>query len=215
MDRNGHETQEVVYSWKPGARIPVPAAVAAHELKRLEGEDGAIRPEDVVEIARAEAAPLHPAFEWDDGVAAERFRRVQAQHLIRSLVVRTVRVERPVRAYVNLTVPLSDGAGDAPELAEDEDAGSRRSQVRYVYLPIQRVQRERELRDQLVVQAEKELGYWVDRFIQYAELAGAVSAVRDTWGKVVVDLRAAREARQAAAARAAEKKEPAGSGAAG
>lgn len=50
-------------------------------------KNGELTPEIVVEEARPKASPLHHRFEWDDSAAADAFRRVQAQELIRSVRV--------------------------------------------------------------------------------------------------------------------------------
>jgi hypothetical protein len=46
---------------------------------------GELTPQIVVEEARPETAPLHGRFEWDDEIAGERYRLVQAAELIRSV----------------------------------------------------------------------------------------------------------------------------------
>ena len=48
---------------------------------------GGLTPEIVVDEARPEDSPLHSRFEWDDDIAAEKYRRVQAAHIIRSVHV--------------------------------------------------------------------------------------------------------------------------------
>ena len=49
----------------------------AQELERIarSAPDGVLTPSAVVESARDEGSPLHDKFEWDDGVAAEAWRR--------------------------------------------------------------------------------------------------------------------------------------------
>lgn len=46
-------------------------------------------PADIVEAARNESSELHKCFEWDDSVAAEKYREHQARMVITQLVVRT------------------------------------------------------------------------------------------------------------------------------
>ena len=81
-------------------------AIVRAELKRIEkANKGRLRAPDVVEAARPRTAPLHPFFEWRDGVAAERFRLLQAERLIR-VTVDVFEVnghERTYRAYVSLS----------------------------------------------------------------------------------------------------------------
>lgn len=46
---------------------------------------GELTPQIVVDEARPETAPLHTRFEWNDEVAGEKYRLVQAAELIRSV----------------------------------------------------------------------------------------------------------------------------------
>lgn len=46
-------------------------------------------PADIVEAARNASSELHKCFEWDDSVAAEKYREHQARMVITQLVVRT------------------------------------------------------------------------------------------------------------------------------
>lgn len=64
----------------------VPAATAAAELARIAEADGGVRARRVVEVARAPDHPLHAGFEWDDQVAGERYRVVQARTLMRAII---------------------------------------------------------------------------------------------------------------------------------
>lgn len=45
-------------------------------------------PADVVEAAKDESSELHKCFEWDDSVAAEKYREHQARMVIAQLVVK-------------------------------------------------------------------------------------------------------------------------------
>jgi len=90
------------FIFREGSRITgVKPEVAGRELERIRKTRGGLKSEDVVEEARPEAAPLHPVFEWDDSVAGEKFRRVQASTLIRSIQVeRGNDAKETVYAYV-------------------------------------------------------------------------------------------------------------------
>lgn len=50
--------------------------------------DKDITPEKVLDIARDENTELHKCFEWDDGIAAEKYRLSQARQLITFLIIR-------------------------------------------------------------------------------------------------------------------------------
>ena len=74
---------------------------ALKEIARRDG--GLLRPASVVDAARDEKSPLHGAFEWDDSEAAQKYRLLQAQSLIRSF---KVEIERNGQT---LTVPVFVG----------------------------------------------------------------------------------------------------------
>lgn len=58
------------------------SAVVEVELKRLYKKHGMLTPDVLVSEARKSSNPLHSRFEWDDTVAAEKFRREQAYQII-------------------------------------------------------------------------------------------------------------------------------------
>lgn len=76
-------------------------AIAA--ITSLENRRGRLTPGQVVEAARPEDSILHGYFEWEDSIAAESWRRVQARELIKrvKIVVQlqktTMRVVRYIR----------------------------------------------------------------------------------------------------------------------
>ena len=93
----------MVYQFKLPGLYPVSAQKAGEELHRIYADRGQLKPADVVNESRPESAPLHPCFEWNDEVAAEKYREVQAGTLIRSItVVHETPTHEPVevRAFV-------------------------------------------------------------------------------------------------------------------
>ncbi len=53
------------------------------QLTAIRDERGSLTPALVVDAARDPEHPLHSRFEWDDGVAAEKWRLEQASQLLR------------------------------------------------------------------------------------------------------------------------------------
>lgn len=77
---------------------------AKAELFALAAQHGGrLSPRAVVDAARDPASVLHSRFEWDDSAAAEGFRLVQAQGLLRSVKIRVV-VESRDPTRVDLVV---------------------------------------------------------------------------------------------------------------
>jgi hypothetical protein len=89
------------------AKQPAKLAIVHAELERIAKKHrGQLRPPDVVDAARPKTAVLHSHFEWRDGIAAERYRLVQAQMLIRVTVTMIETGDdqsREFRAFVSLS----------------------------------------------------------------------------------------------------------------
>ena len=104
----------VHYEWKQGSRIKADVNVVGKVCEELEKE-GRLNAQELVDVSRDKNAPLHDLFEWDDKIAAEKYRYVQAQEIIRSIVVR--QTDKPIttrafssisnRQYVSTTNALS------------------------------------------------------------------------------------------------------------
>lgn len=104
----------MVYKFKLGSRFAVPPQVVGEALERLAGQShGSVTPAMVVDEARADDSPLHPAFEWHEDVAAELYREEQARHLMRAIIYEEQVADdgppRPIQAYVH--VRTEDGPG--------------------------------------------------------------------------------------------------------
>lgn len=62
--------------------------------------DNGITPQEIVEKARDENSELHKCFEWDDTIAAEKYRIQQAKTILLNLVVINIdKEETPRRVY--------------------------------------------------------------------------------------------------------------------
>lgn len=94
----------MVYEWK--YNMPIKAQIVGEHFEQLEKQQGCITPNIVLESARSENSVIHSCFEWNDGVAAEKYRESQAGSLIRNLTVKMITPDveqtEPVRAYVNI-----------------------------------------------------------------------------------------------------------------
>ena len=93
----------MIYQWKHSH--PVPAQIAGEEFERIEEKYGSLSPQTVLDESRDTNAVLHPCFEWNDSIAAEKYRLTQAHALIRHITVKVVQEEQKeptvIRAFVN------------------------------------------------------------------------------------------------------------------
>jgi len=113
-----------VFSYRPGSRVKgVAAEVAGAELERIHAERGELTPPAVVEEARPDDAPLHPAFEWDDIKAATAHREWQARSLIRAVYVRAEGddEEPPAPLFVHVTSEDTGGYQPVSVVVRDRD----------------------------------------------------------------------------------------------
>lgn len=94
---------KLMYEWSSGAYAKVAPEVAGAVFEELEKGKGLTAP-NLVDASRPEDAPLHKEFEWDDAIAAEKYRENRARLLINHLHIRMEEVEDapPIRAYVSL-----------------------------------------------------------------------------------------------------------------
>lgn len=72
--------------WKVKGLYKADAETVYKEITAL---GDSFSPADIVEAAKNESSELHKCFEWDDSVAAEKYREHQARMVITQLVVRT------------------------------------------------------------------------------------------------------------------------------
>ncbi|WP_432678085.1 hypothetical protein ACRAJ3_25330 [Rhodococcus pyridinivorans] len=71
---------------------------------------GELTPQLVVDEAREETHPLHSRFEWDDAVAGEAYRRVQAAEIIRSVKIVFDETPQGEKKYIRAFSSLSQSA---------------------------------------------------------------------------------------------------------
>jgi hypothetical protein len=161
--------------WR-GHNPGVSPEVAMAEFTRLYEENGGVEPEDVVEAATPEDAPLHPAFEWDDGVAGAKFRVLTAAWMLRSLVA--PRSE----ALQVLEVVQTEEAGDEPDMRcyalvtikPDDDEG----EANRVYVPMCVAVRDESMREDVLEQARAELRAFTQKWANLDACVELVKGVR-------------------------------------
>ena len=88
--------------WKIKGVFKADAQKVAEEIG-----DRKITPKELLEKARDEKSELHKCIEWDDGVAAEKYRLIQAQNILRMLVYESKDEETPPVRIFSLTTEQS------------------------------------------------------------------------------------------------------------
>lgn len=74
-----------VYQYAFDGLYKVDAQTVGEICETLENSNEGLTPESLVEYARDELSPIHDLFEWNDYIAAEKYRIVQAQNIIKNI----------------------------------------------------------------------------------------------------------------------------------
>lgn len=130
------------------------------ELQRIASQTGGVlKPENVIESARALTSPLHSKFTWDDTEAAHLYRLEEARRLIRV----TVQV-------------LSNGSNEEERVwvslqhDQNQEGGGYRTLVS--------VLSDVQLRKQLLEQAMRDMEYFKVKYCHLEELAEVFSSIK-------------------------------------
>lgn len=77
----------IITSWKVKGIFKADAQKVSDEIAEI-GET--VEPSEIVEKAKDESTELHKCFEWNNDIAAEKYRLHQARNLIGNLVVNII-----------------------------------------------------------------------------------------------------------------------------
>ena len=125
-------------------------------LQAIHDQRGALTPRLVVDTWRDPDHPDHGRLEWDDGIAGEKYRHIQARDLIRSLDI----VYRKAK-------------GKKPE-GRTRAWQSVRSEAGYVYQPAEEVATDPFIRQLVLMDMEREWKQLRARYSAFAEFSAMV-----------------------------------------
>lgn len=90
----------IIATWRPGFGLfKADAQKVSDEIQSI-GEE--VTPADILAKARDSKTELHKCFEWDDGIAAEKYRLAQARQIVHHLIIKNVeedKVDTQVRFF--------------------------------------------------------------------------------------------------------------------
>ena len=150
------------YAWRAGVQFPVKAEVAADTIKKLQASLGkpTITAKELLDASRDENAPLHSCFEWDDSIAAEKFRQEQARKIIIGIeITKSETIPTTTRLFVNVVPTAAKKQGE--------------------YVTIHQAMVVNDWRQQVLMDALRELRSFQRKYSIYNELAGVCSAIDD------------------------------------
>ena len=153
------------YGWKlPQLYSSVDPQVAGEFIQGMQCRRGEVLPHYVVEESRPEEAILHSCFEWQDDIAAEKYREEQARSILRNIIVyqeipESVTDKKVVQVVESLPQPAYTRA-----FVNVKQQGSK-------YVSMETAMSDEDLRRQLVARALEELTWFRRKHAELSELA--------------------------------------------
>lgn len=149
----------IKYSYRINGLNKAPAQVAGEVCEALTKTEAGLTPQTLLDASRDESAPLHDEFEWNDEIAAEGYRRQQAQSIIQNIVIVSSTEEQQetvVRSFVSI-----------PKHTE-----------RNAYVPINVVLGNESMKEGLLDYAKREMKSFIAKYSQLKQLAGVIEEMR-------------------------------------
>lgn len=157
----------MVYKWE-GYKFNLPAQTVGEKLEEITQRYGAVTNKNFVEESRPEDSTTHSLFEWNDSIAAEKWRLDQARRIIGAVKIvvqnpstETSKETYSVRAYVNKEVDDS------------------RTQAAYVPFEHAMHNKGGDYRDIVVANAKRELREFANKYRIYSEFAKVIVAIEE------------------------------------
>lgn len=172
------------YAWREGGPKPkIPAEVFGTVVEQISGGDiEGVKPEAIVEAARAPSSPIHALFNWDNAEAAELYRRQQARHYVGALQIVRIRTEEGPTVSNRAFFAVKPRG----------------------YVPHDRVLSDRDLKHQVIASAKKELESYVQKYASILafgtfvpRLQEIIDGMRDEIDQLAVDATTRRRPRAA------------------
>ena len=146
------------YVYATGCIHGVTADKVGEVLETIQNANGKVTPEALVEASRDEDSILHGEFEWNDSIAAEKYRIDQARRII--MDVRIVQVDGKKEEY-NVRAFVSAPGGT------------------HEYVPIHMAIEKMDYREHLLDEAKRDMKAFISKYKRITELAGVVNAMAE------------------------------------
>ena len=170
------------YSWKSGYNYKKSADVVGKVLTEIEERDGSVTSKSFLEYSRPEDSETHDMFEWDDTIAAEKYRLAQSGRIINQLQIEVVysgdSSPRDVEVEVNRTERFKKVSAFVNVVPKTVKGSA-------VFTNTLSALRDKEKRVQVLKNALAELESFKARYESLEELSGVMDAIKDL--KATVD----------------------------
>lgn len=141
-------------------KYPVKAESVGKYFEGLQEQYGEVNPETMVENAKSKSNILHKCFEWDDGIAANKYRIIQANDIIRCLVVTDSRDGVVTESRAVVSVSYVEGG-------------------KKTYQTIGAALKSESARDLLLRQAMRDIDIFSEKYRQLNEIIPVIESMQD------------------------------------
>lgn len=148
---------ETIIKWSVNGVFKADANKCYEEIHEIGDE---VKPEQVLNKARDETSELHKCFDWDDTIAAEKYRLHQARLVINHLIVVTHETEDEEKEPVQFRVMLKNDSS--------KDSGYKQTLV---------MVRDEDEYKKMLDQAYRELRSFKQKYSCLSELAEIIALI--------------------------------------
>ena len=162
------------YSYKPGFNYKCSPQVVGETLDRL-AESAEVTAQSFLDISRPEDSPTHGIFEWDDAIAAEKYRLGIASCVIRSIDVTRVQVEDETSEVSIVEAKEESQTYKRAYVNVNKSAGFQPAK----FVPIDQAMSNADMRKQVLQNALDELNAYKRKYFMLSELAKVFDAISE------------------------------------
>lgn len=162
------------YGYKTPGIYKAPAQQVGEMFAKME-ENGGLTPKAVVEASRPVGSLLHDDFEWDNDIAAEAYREVQAAAMIRCVTI--IKTTTQEEEYVAGTED-ADMQKKEPMKAFVVTPGRKHEYVR-----IDTAMKNEVYKNYLLEQARSDLRAFTRKYNMLTELDAVIGAIEEYFGE--------------------------------
>ena len=164
------------YAWRSGYSYRVPASTVGGVLEKIEKEQGKVTSEALLDYSRDEKAETHELFEWNDSVAAEKYRLTQAGKVITQLEV-SVTYEEPEHEEINVELTRSPQQVPKYTYSAYVNINKRATGSTASYVNTERAMSDKTTRKQVLENALQELRMFRRKYQTCRELTDVFDAI--------------------------------------
>lgn len=165
---------ESKYSWRSGYSYKTSADVVGKVLTEIEERDGSVTSKSFLEYSRPEESETHSMFEWDDSIAAEKYRLAQSGRIINQLQVELVRVGGSAPKELNIEVVRAE---PIHRVSAFVNVAPRSTKIAASFNSIAIAMSDESKSRQVLSNALADLKAFEEKYSMYEELADVFSAI--------------------------------------